>query len=650
MRYAIGIDLGGTNIAAGLVTEEYQILQKDSVPTGAGRPWQEIVSDMAKLAEELIARCGLSKKNCAGIGVGSPGTCNAETGEVVYTNNIKWEHVPVCSELTRLTGLPCRISNDANCAALGEVAAGAAKGYKNAVLLTLGTGVGSGIVLNGEIFEGKDSAGAELGHTTMVSGGVLCTCGRKGCVESYVSATALIRMARESAKPGSPLDQDDLTAKDVYEAKNAGDETASKVVAEYETYLGETAVNVTNLFRPDVILIGGGVSGQGDALTGPLNDYVRSHCYGGTRSYVTKVVTAGLGNSAGMTGAAALCLNQPPAGPLLLRPAFKDYIWGGSRLKTEFGKKTDMTPLAESWELSCHPDGPSVIENGPWSGRTLAEYLAAQPCRMGSGADSKTSFPLLVKLIDAAQILSVQVHPGDDYARRVEHSSGKTEMWYVIHAEENSGIYYGFKEKITAEELEEAVRTDTLTERLNWQKTKKGDVFFIPAGTVHAMGPGLLVAEIQQSSNLTYRLYDYGRPGPDGRLRPLHIQKALDVALREPPAYSSGPFQKAEIIPGGTVQPLIKCDRFNADLLTVQGVAEGTTGEDRFQSLLCIQGEGAVIWGRESLPIEKGRSLYLPAGMGDYRLAGHMELLRTCPGSSLFLNVHNDGDFSSGMS
>lgn len=631
MRYAIGIDLGGTNIAAGIVDEAYAILKRDSIPTHASRPWPEIVADMALLAARLVEQAGLAPEDCAGIGVGSPGTCNAQTGEVVYSNNISWEHVPLAAELTRLTGYPCRISNDANCAALGEAVAGAAKGCSDVVLLTLGTGVGSGIVLNGEIFEGIDSAGAELGHTTMISGGVRCTCGREGCVESYVSATALIRMAREEAArhPGSVLVGRDIDAKAVYEAKDAGDEAACEAVARYEMYLGEAAVNVANLFRPQMLLIGGGVSGRGKALTEPLNAYVREHCFGGDHSYVTKVASASLGNLAGIIGAAALCLRKPGAGPLLLKPAFKDYIWGGSRLKTDFGKATEMTPLAESWELSCHEDGPSVILNGPWAGRTLKAYLEAHPQHLRAGADAGTEFPLLIKLIDAARSLSVQVHPDDEYARREENSFGKTEMWYVVDAEPGAGIYYGFKERITLEEMEEAIKTDTLTDRLNWVSAKPGDVFFIPAGTVHAIGAGLLIAEVQQSSNLTYRVYDYGRVGADGKPRALHIKKALDVALREQPVNPVGPTEPARAVDGGEIQPLVNCEKFDVSALTVRGLMRGRVETQSFHALMCLNGAGALVAGGHSVPLAKGQTVFLPAGMGDYQLAGDMRLLKT---------------------
>ncbi len=227
--------------------------------------------------------------------------------------------------------------------------------------------------------------------------------------------------------------------------------------------------------------------------------------------------------------------------PLLLSPAFKDYIWGGNRLKRDWGKRTDMTPLAESWELSCHEAGPSVIAGGAYAGRTLGEYLAEHPQDAGTKAQNAGAFPLLIKLIDAAGPLSVQVHPDDAYAREFEHSLGKSEMWLVLDASEGAGIYYGFKRETSLAEMRAAIENNTLTELLSWVPAKTGDCFFIPAGTVHAIGAGLMVAEVQQSSNLTYRVYDYGRVGADGRPRELHIDKALAVARREPPKDPVGP-------------------------------------------------------------------------------------------------------------
>ena len=178
--------------------------------------------------------------------------------------------------------------------------------------------------------------------------------------------------------------------------------------------------------------------------------------------------------------------------PLLLSPAFKDYIWGGNRLKRDWGKRTDMTPLAESWELSCHEAGPSVISGGAYAGRTLGEYLAEHPQDAGTKAQNAGAFPLLIKLIDAAGPLSVQVHPDDAYAREFEHSLGKSEMWLVLDASEGAGIYYGFKRETSLAEMRAAIENNTLTELLNWVPVKKGECFFIPAGTVHAIGAVLL--------------------------------------------------------------------------------------------------------------------------------------------------------------
>ena len=262
----------------------------------------------------------------------------------------------------------------------------------------------------------------------------------------------------------------------------------------------------------------------------------------------------------------------------MLAPAFKDYIWGGERLKRDWGKQTDLSPLAESWELSCHEAGPSVVASGEWAGRTLAQVLAAHPQFVGTKAEKAGEFPLLIKLIDAAGPLSVQVHPDDDYAERVEHALGKTEMWYVLDAGEGAGIYYGFKRETTLKEMKAAIESNTLTELLNWVPVKKGECFFIPAGTVHAIGAGLLIAEVQQSSNLTYRVYDYGRLGADGKPRPLHID---------------------------------------------------SVSNESFVSLLTVEGEGTLSYRGETYPLKKGQSVFLPAGMGIYELIGRMQVLRT---------------------
>ena len=220
---------------------------------------------------------------------------------------------------------------------------------------------------------------------------------------------------------------------------------------------------------------------------------------------------------------------------LKLKPACKDYLWGGHRLVDEYNVDYDGEILAEAWELSCHPDGPSMIMNGPYEGKSLREYLDIVGMEaLGTHCRRFREFPILTKFIDARDNLSIQVHPNNGFALQNEGQYGKTEMWYVLDAEEGAFLYYGFKREITREEFARRIEENTLLEVLNAVPVKKGDVLFIESGTLHAIGKGILIAEIQQNSNVTYRVYDYGRVGKDGKKRDLHIEKALAVTSRVP--------------------------------------------------------------------------------------------------------------------
>ncbi len=312
--YRAGIDLGGTNIKAGIVDENQKILMQDFLPTHAERPYGEIIKDMAVLINGLLEKLNIPEDELKGIGVGSPGTIDADTGTIVYSNNIHWKNVALAQELGKYFKCAIKVSNDANCAALGEVKAGAAKENSNVLLITLGTGVGSGIVIDGKIYEGAHAGGAELGHTLLKMGGELCTCGRRGCVESYASATALIRNAKRMAKqyPSSKLnelcggDLSKMNGKVPFDAAEEGDKAAVEVVENYISYLGEAIVNFVNIFRPDVVLLSGGICNQGEKLTGPLNDYIKDKCFAGDMAFVPSVKCAVLGYHAGIIGAANL--------------------------------------------------------------------------------------------------------------------------------------------------------------------------------------------------------------------------------------------------------------------------------------------------------------------------------------------------------
>ena len=312
--YKAGIDLGGTNIQVGIIDGNQKIMAQTSMPTRAERPAEEVIADIAGLVRQLMESLNMEESALAGIGVGCPGLVDANAGVVRYSNNISWENVALVRELGKYFACEIRISNDANCAALGEVRAGAAKDVSNAILLTLGTGVGGGIILNGKVFEGSNAGGAELGHTSLILGGEPCTCGRRGCVEAYASATALIRDAKRAAiaDKKSLMNRmcggkiENMNGKIPFDAALEGDQAAREVVENYYTYLAEAIANYVNIFRPDVVLLSGGICNQGSRLTKPVEEHLSFLCFGGDRAFVPPVRCAVLGNDAGIIGAAGL--------------------------------------------------------------------------------------------------------------------------------------------------------------------------------------------------------------------------------------------------------------------------------------------------------------------------------------------------------
>lgn len=314
-----------------------------------------------------------------------------------------------------------------------------------------------------------------------------------------------------------------------------------------------------------------------------------------------------------------------------LNPAFKDYLWGGTKLRDEYGKKCDLDKVAESWELSCHKDGCSVVADGEYAGLTLPQYIEkAGKAVLGTDCEKFEYFPILIKLIDAKQNLSVQVHPDNDYAMRVEGEYGKTEMWYVVDCEPGAGLLYGFKHEISKEEFRRRIEDNTLLEVTNRVEVHPGDVFFIEAGTLHAIGEGILIAEIQQNSNTTYRVYDYGRVGADGKPRQLHIEKAIDVTRLAPATRPCGrPQAKPEAFDGGSVLPLASCDYFTVKEMEVTSHAALMADEKSFHSLLLLDGSLTLSMGDEKLEMKKGASVFVPAGSGDYTLTGKGRLILT---------------------
>lgn len=309
----VGIDLGGTNIVAGVVDDRHTILATAKRKTNLPRPAEDIVRDMAELVQEAVQKANMSMNEVRYVGVGCPGTCNQDTGIVEYSNNLRFEQLPLKADLERLTGKPVYIENDANAAALGEALAGAGQGAESCVCITLGTGVGGGIVLEGKLYDGFNFAGAELGHAVIVVDGEACTCGRNGCWEAYASATALVRQTQAAmdAHPDSGMhalakESGRVTGRTAFDAMRQGDPVAKQVVDTYIRYIGCGLINVVNIFQPEVLCIGGGICNEGDTLLLPLKKMLEEERYSKYSKNQTKLCVATLGNDAGIIGAAFL--------------------------------------------------------------------------------------------------------------------------------------------------------------------------------------------------------------------------------------------------------------------------------------------------------------------------------------------------------
>lgn len=303
--------------------------------------------------------------------------------------------------------------------------------------------------------------------------------------------------------------------------------------------------------------------------------------------------------------------------PIKLKPATKDYIWGGNKLKEKYGICAESEKTAEAWVLSCHKDGQCVAQNGEFAGLTLDEII--NKCGkeiLGTDCEKFEFFPMLIKLIDACGNLSVQVHPSDEYALSHEGQYGKTEMWYVLDCEEGAALYYGFNKNISREEFKTRIENNTLLEVLNRVTVRKGDCFFIKSGTIHAIGEGIVIAEIQQNSNLTYRVYDYGRVGADGKPRELHIEKALEVTNLEKPDVPYGQ-PKSEL--------LAKCEYFTTDILNVNGEKTFEVDEKSFAALLVTEGTAQIC----DMQIKAGECLFIPANFGCLTVKGNAQIIRS---------------------
>ena len=325
------------------------------------------------------------------------------------------------------------------------------------------------------------------------------------------------------------------------------------------------------------------------------------------------------------------CKNRP----FILSPVSKDYLWGGTKLKEEFSKTIEETPLAESWECSTHPDGINIVKDGIFAGKDLRTVLIEHPEFLGTHPKTKDELPILIKFIDAKEKLSVQVHPDDDYARKYENGSlGKMELWYVVDAKPDAELIYGFHRDVDKEIVQNSLEKGTIEKYLQKIRVKKDDIFFIEPGTVHAIGEGILIAEIQESSNLTYRLYDYDRRDKNGKKRELHIDKALEVINYKGGVQPRQPMRFLQYAPGCATEFLCRCQYFQVERMLINNKDIKNeffieTGSNSFQVLLCLEGEAALIDDLgDNLRFKKGDCIFIPADSVRLKLRGKAQIIK----------------------
>jgi mannose-6-phosphate isomerase len=312
--------------------------------------------------------------------------------------------------------------------------------------------------------------------------------------------------------------------------------------------------------------------------------------------------------------------------PIKLQPVFKEIVWGGNRLKTDYGFQSELNNIAEAWMLCARNDGDNVIVNGEHKGESFTEFINNNKTLLGSKGQKYEEFPLLIKFIDAKADLSVQVHPDDEYARVHENSYGKTEAWYILDCDEGAELIYGFNKELTSDEFRKSIEDNTFLNYVNKVKVKKGDVFFISAGTLHAIGSGILLAEVQQNCNTTYRVYDYNRM-VNGKPRELHVEKAIDVTDTIPPTRNGDPDGEPVICGDATKQNLCKCEFFKMDTLDVNGTHKLQVNDESFVSLLVLEGIGQLKSDSTELALKAGDSVFVPANCGEVELKGKIKVL-----------------------
>ncbi len=621
MKYFIGVDIGGTKTNIGIVREDGRVLAKRKLPSDTLDGINTFVDIICKEISILLIENNMKLEEIGNIGIGIPGTADSENGIIEYSPNLFGTDVTIRPVFEEKLGRKVTLVQDSWAAAWGEKLFGAGKAFENFFCVTLGTGIGCGVIAEGKIFKGTMNSAGEIGHTPIIMGGRKCSCGNYGCLECYSSGTGILKQAMELFPEKL---QGDERAERVFELADNGDSDAAGLINDAVEKLAYGLALLVNLFSIDTFLISGGLCAHKKRIIDPLPSLIEKYGYESwTRKKRIRVIQAELGSDAPMIGAAFINWgnnnrDRKDRELIFLSPIPRDAIWGGRLLKEYFHYEGYGNQVGQSWSFSAQEGASNYILNEKYRGKTLADLWKRHPELFESGFKE---FPFIISLVAPVDDLSIQVHPDKEYARKKGFPMGKNEAWYFIRTEEDSSIVYGHGAE-NETELRKYIDKEEWNSLICLKPVRTEDFVYIPAGTLHALKKGNIVYEVQQAADITYRFYDYGRTDQNGNRRILHLEDAIACISYEKPAGN----EESRVIYENKNCRLTRYhndENFCITKIEINGFSKIIF--EKYQLATVIRGNGIV----EGMQVSIGKSFLIPAGYGEVSLDGDMDLILT---------------------
>ncbi|MGB8452158.1 MAG: type I phosphomannose isomerase catalytic subunit [Anaerocolumna sp.] len=621
MKCLIGIDIGGTKTNIGIVQEDGSVLAQRKLPSDTGDGISAFVDVIYKEISSLLIENNMKLEEIADIGIGIPGTVDSKNGIIEYSPNLFGTDVAIGSVFEEKLRRKVTLIQDSWAAAWGEKLFGAGKFFENFCCVTLGTGIGCGVIAEGKIFRGTMNSAGEIGHTPIIMGGRKCSCGNYGCLECYSSGTGILKQAMELFPEKL---QGDERAEKVFELADNGDKDATELIDDAVDKLAYGLAIMVNTFAIDTFLISGGLYVHKNRIIDPLPSLIEKYGYDSwTRKKRIKVIQAELGSDAPMIGAAFINSKDNNRDSkkkefIFLSPIARDAIWGGTLLKEYFHYEDYGNQVGQSWSFSAQKSASNKIINEKYEGMTLADLWNRHPELFESGFKE---FPFIISLVAPMDDLSIQVHPDEEYARKKGFTTGKNEAWYFIRTEEKSSIVYGHMAENEAE-LRRYIDKGKWDSLICSEPVRTADFVYIPAGMLHALKKGNIVYEVQQAADVTYRFYDYGRTDQYGNKRELHLEDAIAcISYRK----SDGDEESQVMCENENfrVTRYHNDENFCITKINIKGPSVITF--KKYQLATIIRGSGVI----EGIQVTIGESFLIPAEYGKIIMDGDMDLMLT---------------------